>query len=81
MNKNPTDSYMKPIQIYPIHITQSTAANHIDLLVTSNTETNHYGWIKNFNKLCAGVTKNTAKKFFADTVFSIFPVKIDLRNT
>ena len=71
--KNPTDSYMKPIQIYPIHITQSTAAKHIDLLVTSNTETNHYVWIKNFNKLCAGVTKNTAKKFFCKHCIQHFP--------
>ena len=71
--KNPTDSYMKPIQIYPIHITQSTAAKHIDLLVTSNTETNHYVWIKNFNKLCAGVTKNATKKFFCKHCIQHFP--------
>ena len=78
-NKNPT--YMNPIQIYPIHITQLIAAKRIDLLVTTNTETNHYVWIKNFNKLCAGVTKNASKKFFANIAFSIFPVKKDLRNT
>ena len=36
--------------IYPIHLTQSTAAKHVDLLVTSNSETNHYVWIKNFNR-------------------------------
>ena len=34
--------YSRPIQIYPLHTTQSTGAKHIDLLVTSNTETNHY---------------------------------------
>ena len=72
-NKNPTDSYVNPIQIYPIRITQSTAAKHIDLLVTSNTETNHYVWIKNFNKLCAGVTKNTAKKYFCKHCIQHFP--------
>ena len=27
--------------IYPIRITQSTAEKHVDLLVTSNSETNH----------------------------------------
>ena len=73
--KNPTDSYINPIQIYPIHITQSTAAKHIDLLVTTNTETNHYVWIKNFNKLCAGVTKNTSKKFFCKHCIQHFPSK------
>ena len=35
--------------IYPIRLTQSTASKHVDLLVTSNSETNHYVWIKNFN--------------------------------
>ena len=30
--------------IYPIRTTKSTAAKHIDLLVTSNSETNHYVW-------------------------------------
>ena len=72
-NKNPTD--MNPIQIYPIHITQSTATKRIDLLVTTNTETNHYIWIKNFNKLCAGVTKNASKKFFCKHCIQHFPSK------
>ena len=74
-NRNPTDSYMNPIQIYPIHITQSTTAKHIDLLVTTNTETNHYVWIKNFNKLCAGVTKNKSIKFFCKHCIQHFPSK------
>ena len=72
-NKNSTDSYVNPIQIYPVRITQSNAAKHIDLLVTSNTETNHYVWIKNFNKLCAGVTKNKAKKYFCKHCIQHFP--------
>ena len=50
--------------IYPIRITKSVAAKHVDLLVTSNSETNHYVWIKNFNRLCYNVTKHKAKKFF-----------------
>jgi hypothetical protein len=50
--------------IYPIRITQSVAEKHVDLLVTSNSETNHYVWIKNFNRLCYSVTKNKTKKFF-----------------
>ena len=50
--------------IYPIRITKSSAAKHIDLLITSNVETNHYVWIKNFNKLCSKITKHTTKKFF-----------------
>ena len=50
--------------IYPIHSTYSTAAKHIDLLVTSNSETNHYVWIKNFNRLCYNVNKHARKKYF-----------------
>ena len=50
--------------IYPIHNTYSTAAKHIDLLVTSNSETNHYVWIKNFNRLCYNVNKHARKKYF-----------------
>ena len=50
--------------IYPINSTYSTAAKHIDLLVTSNSETNHYVWIKNFNRLCYNVNKHARKKYF-----------------
>ena len=50
--------------IYLIHTTYSTAAKHIDLLVTSNSETNHYVWIKNFNRLCYNVNKHARKKYF-----------------
>ena len=50
--------------IYPIRTTQSIAPKHVDLLITSNSETSHYVWIKNFNRLCYNVTKHKAKKFF-----------------
>ena len=50
--------------IYPIRTTKSTAAKHIDLLVTSNYETNLYVWIRDFNKLCYNITKCKTKKFF-----------------
>ena len=53
------------IQKYtPFKLRQSTAEKHVDLLVTSNSETNHYIWIKNFNRLCYNVTKHKEKKFF-----------------
>ena len=45
--------------IYPIRLTKSTAAKHINLLITSNSETNHYVWIKNFSRLCFNITKHT----------------------
>ena len=58
--------------IYPIRLTQSTASKHIDLLVTTNAETKHYVWIKNFNRLCARVTTDTGKNSSA-TLYSTFP--------
>ena len=59
-------------KIYPIQISQSTTEKHVDLLVTSNSETNHYIWIKNFNRLCYNVTKHKAKKFFCKHCIQYF---------
>ena len=59
--------------IYPVRLTQSTASKHIDLLVTSNAETKHYIWIRNFNRLCARVTTDTAKKYFCKHCIQHFP--------
>ena len=52
------------LKIFPIQTTKSTAEKHVDLLVTSNSETNHYIRLKNFNRLCHNVTKHGEKKFF-----------------
>ena len=59
--------------IYPLRLTQSTASKHIDLLVTTNAETKHYVWIKNFNRLCARVTTDTGKKYFCKHCIQHFP--------
>ena len=66
--------------IYPIHSTRSTAAKHIDLLVTSNTETNHYVWIKNFNRLCYNVNKHARKKYFCKHCIQHFTNESILRK-
>ena len=58
--------------IYPIRVTQSVAEKHVDLLITSNSETNHYVWIKNFNKLCFKVTKYEGKKYFCKYCIQYF---------
>ena len=59
--------------IHPIKLTKNVRDMHthmhmhINLLVTSNDEINsshHYVWIRDFNKLCCGVTKHTSKKHF-----------------
>ena len=66
--------------IYPIHSKQSTAAKHIDLLVTSNSETNHYVWIKNFNRLCYNLSKHARKKYFCKHFIQHFTSKSILRE-
>ena len=66
--------------IYPIRITQSIASKHVDLLVTSNSETNHYVWIKNFNRLCYNVTKHKAKKFFCKYCIQHFASEVILKK-
>ena len=66
--------------IYPIRITQSTAEKHVDLLVTSNSETNHYVWIKNFNRLCFNVNKHGRKKFFCKHCIQHFTSEANLQK-
>ena len=66
--------------IYPIRFTQSTAEKHVDLFVTSNSETNHYVWIKNFNILCFNVNKNGRKKFFCKHCIQHFTSEANLQN-
>ena len=62
----------KNSDIYPIRVTRSVAEKHVDLLITSNAETNHYVWIKNFNKLCFKVTKYEGKKYFCKYCIQYF---------
>ena len=59
--------------IYPIPITKSTASKHIDLLMTTNSETNHYVWIRDFNKLCCNITECRNQKFFCKHCILHFP--------
>ena len=66
--------------IYPIRLTQSTASKHIDLLITSNSETNHYVWIKNFNRLCYSITKHKTKKFFCKHCIQHFASELILEK-
>ena len=49
--------------IYPIRITRSTAEKHVDLLVTSNSETNHYVWIKTLISYVQNHNKPREKHF------------------
>ena len=67
--------------IYLIRITKSSVAKLIDLLLTSNAETNHYVWIKNFNELCSNITKQTTKLFFCKHCIQHFTSESKLEKT
>ena len=69
--------------IYPIQTTQSKADKHVDLLVTSNSDTDHYIWIKNFNRLCNNVSVSLnikQKNSFANIVSNISLVNLYNKN-
>ena len=59
----------------------TTYKKEVDLLVTSNSGTNHYVWIKNFDRLCSNVTKDKAKKFFCKRCYNISLVNLIYKNT
>src|ERR1051325_2518945 len=50
--------------LFPIKLNKNVVdlSKHIDLLITSNDEMNHYIWIKDFNRLCHTQTKHQGKK-------------------
>ena len=75
-----SDSNDKPIHIYPIRTLESTHKKEVDLLVTSNSGTNHYVWIKNFDRLCSNVTKDKAKKFFCKRCLQHFSSESNLQK-
>src|SRR5467141_709955 len=50
--------------IYPLSYSkESPGRKTVNLLLTSNEETNHYVWIKDFDKLCSKITKEHRKKY------------------
>ena len=53
-------------EIFPIYLNKNVIdeTKHINLLLTSNDEMNHYVWIKDFNKLNFRHTKFEGKKHF-----------------
>ena len=50
--------------IHPIKLTKNLREKHVNLLVTSNENTNHYILIKDFIKFCYTITKFHGKKHF-----------------
>ena len=60
--------------LFPIKLNKNVVdlSKHIDLLITSNDEMNHYIWIKDFNRLCHTQTKHQGKKHFCKNCIQCF---------
>src|SRR5258708_32371743 len=63
----------KDEDIYPLLKSKESYRKTVNLLFTSNEESNHYVLIKDFNKLCNKVTKETIKKYFCMNCLQHFP--------
>ena len=48
--------------IYPLKVSKEKKEMHVDLLLTSNDDTTHYCYIKNFHRL-AGSSKDKNRRF------------------
>src|SRR6266581_4500141 len=67
--------------IYPLsHAKETPGKKMVNLLYTSNEETNHYVLIKDFDKLCCKITKDTMKKNICMNCIQNFPSKERLQD-
>ena len=68
LNKNVSVSvyaYEKNIGVYPLKVSREKREHHVNLLLISNDDTNHYCYIKNFYKLVSSqYTKDGHKTYF-----------------
>src|SRR5579863_10685448 len=63
----------KGVDIHPLSLTKLTnTKQHVDMLVTSDSTTNHYVLIKDFNKLNYNITKHDGKKYFCKNCIQHF---------
>ena len=58
--------------IYSVYLYDKSFKDSMDLLLISNGFTNHYVYIKNFNRLMFNKTKNKNKKYFCKFFLQCF---------
>ena len=58
--------------LYPVHLSDQSFIDILDLLLISNGFTNHYVYIKYFNRLIFSKTKNKNKKYFCKSCLQCF---------
>ncbi|CAL1299813.1 unnamed protein product, partial [Larinioides sclopetarius] len=52
--------------LFPLYISDKFCATHINLLFLSNTETNHFCYIKNMSRLLSHLSKHNGKAFYCN---------------
>ena len=58
--------------VYPVYLSDQCFNDYLDLLLISNGFTNHYVYIKDFNRLMFSKTKNKNKKYFCKCCIKCF---------
>ena len=58
--------------VYSVYLSSQCFNDSIDLLLISNGFTNHYVYIKDFNRLIFNKTKNKNKKYFCKSCLQCF---------
>ena len=58
--------------VYPVYLSDKTFNDSMDLLLISNEFTNHYVYIKDFNRLMFNKPKNKNKKYFCKSCLQCF---------
>jgi hypothetical protein len=64
-------------EVFPLRITKKRNVKHINLLLLSNEETQHYCWIKNMSALLNKQRKMNHKRFYCDYCLHGF-TRVDL---
>ena len=63
-------------EVLPVHLTNEKKENHVNLLLVSENENNHYCWIKNLSRLVSTqCTKWRKKKIICDRCLHYFYTK------
>ena len=60
---------------FPIHVSDQTFENSMDLLLVTNGDKWHYVYIKDFHRLILNKTKNKNKKYFCKSCLQCFSSK------
>ena len=64
--------------VYPVHKSDETLENCMDLLIIANKNNSHYVYIKGFNRFTCNKSKNKNKKHFCKYCLQFFFGERDL---